>query len=217
MRKACLDDPEILAFQREHLKLYWIVTDRALLADARSCAAIDALLDVNDDVQRGRVAKGKDADAKATREVMRAFASTRRRWWSERGGKRGGRKEGGGVSPSQLVQLLDCGEQRVHVGHEGVHVGLTDAFECLAPQVANGVEVERVHPPVGTHALHAPYDLARDALNATHHVFGHHGGHAPERRAPLGVLELLGVHGSVPSTGTSSRSVASSTPSWHRT
>lgn len=73
VRKSCLDDAEILAFQREHPKMYWLLTDRALLADDRCVKAVDALLDAHDDVQHGRVARGRDADAQVTRDVMRAF------------------------------------------------------------------------------------------------------------------------------------------------
>ena len=73
VRKVCLDDPETLAFQRRHPKLYWMITDRQQMKEPKYRAAIAALLEVRDRVEKGVVAEGPEADAAATRTVIDAL------------------------------------------------------------------------------------------------------------------------------------------------
>lgn len=73
VRKACLDDPEALAFQRRHPKLYWLLTDRTMVHDPRFRAAVTGMLHVRAQVDAGAVAEGTDADALATRTVLAAL------------------------------------------------------------------------------------------------------------------------------------------------
>ena len=76
VRKACIADaPEVLAFQRRHPKMYWMLTDRAVMRDERSRKAITGMLYVRKQVETGAVAEGHDADAMATKTVLAALQS----------------------------------------------------------------------------------------------------------------------------------------------
>jgi hypothetical protein len=72
VRKTCLDDPEALAFQRRHPKLYWLLTDRALMRQDKYRSALTALLAVRGRVEAGSVST-EEADAVATRTVLGAL------------------------------------------------------------------------------------------------------------------------------------------------
>lgn len=76
VRKTCLDDPETLAFQRTHPKLYWMLTDRKLMAEERCRTAITGLLHVRSQVDAGKVTNTRDADAMATRTVLAALGTS---------------------------------------------------------------------------------------------------------------------------------------------
>ena len=73
LRKSLLEDPEVLAFQREHPKFYWLLTDRAVMRDARSRKAITGMLYVRGQVESGAVPAGQEADAMATKTVLAAL------------------------------------------------------------------------------------------------------------------------------------------------
>lgn len=73
VRKACLSDSEVLAFQRQHPKLYWMVTDREKMKESKYRAAVSALLEVRSRVERGIIKEGEEADAAATRTVIDAL------------------------------------------------------------------------------------------------------------------------------------------------
>jgi len=75
LRKACMEDPEVLAFQRQHPKMYWMLTDRAIMGDERSRKAITGMLYVRKQVEAGAVDEGHDADAMATKTVLAALQS----------------------------------------------------------------------------------------------------------------------------------------------
>ena len=74
VRKTCMsEDAEVLAFQRKHPKLYWLVTDRALMRQERYRNALGGLLGVRDRVESGALPEGQEADATATSTVMAAL------------------------------------------------------------------------------------------------------------------------------------------------
>jgi hypothetical protein len=74
LRKNLLGyDEEILAFQRQHPKFYWLLTDRAIMREKKSRDAVTGMLFVRDEIERGRVAEGQEADAMATRTVIEAL------------------------------------------------------------------------------------------------------------------------------------------------
>lgn len=73
VRKKCLEDGEVLQFQRQHPKLYWMVTDREKMKDVKYRAAVSALLEVRRRVESGDVKDGEEADAAATRTVIDAL------------------------------------------------------------------------------------------------------------------------------------------------
>ena len=73
LRKQLLDDAEVLAFQRQHPKFYWLLTDRAVMREKKSRDAVTGMLFVRDEIERGRVAEGHEADAMATRTVLEAL------------------------------------------------------------------------------------------------------------------------------------------------
>lgn len=74
MRRRLLDeDEEVRAFQRDHPKLYWLVTDRKVVGEAKFRQAISGLLAMRDRVESGQVSDEKEADAMATRVVMNAL------------------------------------------------------------------------------------------------------------------------------------------------
>lgn len=73
LRKRMLEDPETLAFQRQHPQLYWVLTDRAVMREQKSRDAITALLRLRTQVERGEIPNGHEADAAATNAVMTAL------------------------------------------------------------------------------------------------------------------------------------------------
>lgn len=76
LRKTCMnDDPEVLAFQRQHPKMYWMLTDRKIMSDPRSRKAITGMLYVRRQVEAGTVIEGNEADAMATKTVLAALES----------------------------------------------------------------------------------------------------------------------------------------------
>ena len=75
LRKTCMMDPEVLAFQRQHPKMYWMLTDRTVMRDERSRKAITGMLYVRKQVESGAVTEGRDADAMATKTVLAALQS----------------------------------------------------------------------------------------------------------------------------------------------
>ena len=75
VRKTCLDDPEVLAFQRQHPKLYWMLSDRKLMREERCRSAITGLLHVRSKVQSGEVTDEHEADGLATRTVLAALGT----------------------------------------------------------------------------------------------------------------------------------------------
>jgi len=75
LRKRCLQDAETLAFQRQHPKTYWLLTDRTVMRDEAKRAAVTGLLFVREQVEAGAVREGRDADAMATRTVMAAMGA----------------------------------------------------------------------------------------------------------------------------------------------
>ena len=75
LRKTCLDDAEVLAFQRQHPKMYWMLTDRVVMSDERSRKAITGMLYVRKQVESGAVTEGQEADAMATKTVLAALES----------------------------------------------------------------------------------------------------------------------------------------------
>lgn len=70
IRKRMLEDEEILAFQRQHPRMYYTITDKTLMRDAKARDTIKALLHVRERVERGEITDDKEADATATRVVM---------------------------------------------------------------------------------------------------------------------------------------------------
>lgn len=78
LRKQLLtDDPEILAFQRQHPKFYWLLTDRAIMREKKSRDAVTGMLFIRDEIEHGRVAEGQEADGMATRTVLEALNDQR--------------------------------------------------------------------------------------------------------------------------------------------
>lgn len=75
VRKTCLDDPEVLEFQRMHPKLYWMLTDRKLVKEERFRNAVNGLLLVRRKVEVGEVESGQEADGMATQTVLASLQS----------------------------------------------------------------------------------------------------------------------------------------------
>ena len=73
LRKQCLEDAEILDFQRNHPKFYWLLTDRTIMREQKHRDAITGMLYIRGEVERGNVAHGHEADGMATRTVIEAL------------------------------------------------------------------------------------------------------------------------------------------------
>lgn len=73
VRKTCLDDPEVLQFQRMHPQLYYMVTDRKLVKEEKFRNAVNGLLHVRGKVENGEVTNGQEADGMATQTVLSAL------------------------------------------------------------------------------------------------------------------------------------------------
>ena len=74
-RKQCLEEEEVLQFQRQHQKLFWLVTDRKKMNNEKYRNAIAALLTLRDNIEAGNLSDGQEADATATSVVMQALQS----------------------------------------------------------------------------------------------------------------------------------------------
>lgn len=74
VRKTCLDDPEILEFQRRHPQLYWMISDRKVMREPRLRNTMNAMLELRAKVERGELSEGTDADAAATQTVVAALS-----------------------------------------------------------------------------------------------------------------------------------------------
>lgn len=78
VRKTCMDeDSEVLAFQRQHPKMFWLVTDRQLMRQEKYRNALGGLLSVRDQVEAGRLTDGQEADATATSTVVQALNASK--------------------------------------------------------------------------------------------------------------------------------------------
>lgn len=72
LRKRCLDDGEILAFQRDHPKTYYMLTDRSLSKNPKAHAAVVAMLGIHSQLRNGELSE-QEADAAATSAVVNAL------------------------------------------------------------------------------------------------------------------------------------------------
>lgn len=73
VRKTCIQDKEVLAFQRDHPQLFWLLTDRKMVRDRRFQQALGAMLTVKEKVEKGDVQGGRDADALVTSSIVSAL------------------------------------------------------------------------------------------------------------------------------------------------
>jgi hypothetical protein len=73
VRKECMKDPEVLAFQRQHPKLYWMVTDREKMKEQKYRDVVGAMIELRHRVESGQVKEGTEADATATRVITDAL------------------------------------------------------------------------------------------------------------------------------------------------
>lgn len=75
LRKTLLTgDNEMLAFQRQHPKFYWLLTDRTVMKEQKSRDAITGMLHVRDEIERGNVTDDHEADAMATRTIIQSLS-----------------------------------------------------------------------------------------------------------------------------------------------
>lgn len=72
LRKALLEEEEVLKFQRCHPKLYYMLTDRQMVGEPRFRQALGAMLSVRDKVDEGSVGED-EANAMATSGVLAAL------------------------------------------------------------------------------------------------------------------------------------------------
>lgn len=69
VRKKCMEDPESLAFQRQHPKFFWTITDRTMMRNEQYRGILGELLRLHARVEAGSV-ESSAADAQATQIVM---------------------------------------------------------------------------------------------------------------------------------------------------
>lgn len=73
VRKKCMEDEEVLQFQRRHPNLYWMVTDREKMKDKKYRSVVSGLLEVQSRVEKGVLQKGMEADSSAHQMVANAL------------------------------------------------------------------------------------------------------------------------------------------------
>ena len=78
VRKKCMEDEEVLAFQRQHPKLYWMITDREKMKNETYRGVISSLLELRKRVDDGSLQSGEEADATATKVVTTLLQSQNR-------------------------------------------------------------------------------------------------------------------------------------------
>ena len=66
---------DVLPFQQDHPKLYFMLTDKKTMSQAKYRDALKGMVLVQREVERGNVAKGKEADSMAGTAVLRAIHS----------------------------------------------------------------------------------------------------------------------------------------------
>ena len=75
VRVGCVhEDAEMEAFRKDHPKMYTLLTDRKVMSQQSSRDAIQSMLLVREQVEKGTVAEGRDADALATKQVVTALS-----------------------------------------------------------------------------------------------------------------------------------------------
>lgn len=77
LRKRCMEDAEVLEFQRNHPKFYWLLTDRKIMREQKHRDAITGMLYIRGEVEKGNVSNGHEADGMATRTVIEALQRQR--------------------------------------------------------------------------------------------------------------------------------------------
>lgn len=75
VRKSLLADTEILEFQRAHPRLYYVLTDRAMMKETRYRDVLKKMLLLRQGVESGEVAADERADAVATQIVVSSLCS----------------------------------------------------------------------------------------------------------------------------------------------
>lgn len=73
LRKTLMEDAEILEFQRAHPKLFWGITDRAMMKEVKYRNSISAMLDIMEQKERGMFRGEYEADGAATSAIMSAL------------------------------------------------------------------------------------------------------------------------------------------------
>lgn len=74
-RKACVQDPELDAFERRHPQLFWMATDRKQVQNGQARTIIQGMLALRRQVDDGTLQDGPEADALATRLVMKVLTN----------------------------------------------------------------------------------------------------------------------------------------------
>lgn len=87
VRKALLEDDEILSFQRAHPRLYYTLTDRSLMKNQRYRSAMTTLLLLREKADAGRLPLGQEGDAMAASAIVASLTAS----------EGGGRSEGTGA------------------------------------------------------------------------------------------------------------------------
>ena len=69
-RKQCLEDPQILEFQRAHPRVFWMCTDRAVNGTEEFRKILSAFLALREKVDAKAIVDDNEANALATKAVM---------------------------------------------------------------------------------------------------------------------------------------------------
>lgn len=76
VRKTLLRDTEILEFQRHHPRLYYTLTDRAMMKEEKYRTTLMRMLLVKQRIERGEVPADERADALATEAIVTSLLPT---------------------------------------------------------------------------------------------------------------------------------------------
>jgi hypothetical protein len=79
VRKSLLAEGEILEFQRAHPRLYYVLTDRAMMRETRYRDVLKKMLLLRQGVETGGVAADERADAVATQIVVSSLRAGQER------------------------------------------------------------------------------------------------------------------------------------------
>jgi len=102
VRKSLLQTPSILCFQRDHPRLYYVVTDRSLMANATYRSTLSQMLRVRKEIEAGRLPDDERGEAAGVEAIVSSLLPSQKTVEA-----RGSKASGPGDTPSLESPLVE--------------------------------------------------------------------------------------------------------------